>query len=413
MFAQKCAKQEIDPCISQEGRVVRMIENIDLLRNKMVDFIQNELLPYEREHQIDSEKDIPREAVDWVRKKSIQFGFHGINLPKELGGQEISLKALCTLKEELIRSGSALWGFVLGDNGGILRVGSMMEHFSPELKEKYVNPVMNGEMGCCFALTEPGVGSDVRTIQTTAVRDGDEYIINGKKHFISSSVYADYAIVIAKEITEEGKEQTTAFIVDRKTAAKPGFELGEIQVTLAGDRSTAELIFDNCRVPAANIIGEPGKGLMLGLGRVSQNRAQHGIAYIAYAERALDLAIQYAKKRVQFGRTIGEFQAIQHMLADMATEIYAARCMVYDAIEKIDNGQLSRSKSSMVKLFASEVAGRVVDKAVQIYGGQGVMKGHPIEKLYRRVRMFRILSGTSEIQRNTIAKEVLNGELPY
>jgi alkylation response protein AidB-like acyl-CoA dehydrogenase len=377
------------------------------LLNKMRNFIYNELLPYEKEMKIDSEEDIPKEAIKWVRNRSIELGFYGISLPKEHGGQNLSLKELCLLKEELARSGASLWGFVLGEKGGVLRIGQMLESFTEEQIEKYVNPLIKGETSCCFALTEPGAGSDAKAIQTTAAKDGDEYILNGKKHFISAAPYSDFAIVICKEIANGENPRITAFLVDKKTDEKPGYELGETQVPISGERGTGELIFNNCRVPAENILGQPGKGFLLGIKRINQNRVIWGITYIGVAQRALDLAIQHANNRKQFGQPIGEFQAIQHMLADMATELYAARCMVFAAIERLDQSEDNRAMASMVKLFTSEVAGRVLDKAVQIFGGQGLMKGHPIEKMYRSVRMFRILTGTSEIQRNTIAKELL------
>ena len=377
------------------------------LCKKMRDFIYNELLPYEKKMNIHTEEEIPKEAIQWVRNRAIELGFYGISLPLEYGGQNISLKELCLLKEELARSGAALWGFVLGEKGGVLRIGQMLESFTKEQIEKYVNPLIKGETSCCFALTEPGAGSDARAIQTTAVKDGDEYILNGKKHFISAAPYSDFAIVICKEVVEGKFAGITAFLVDKKTDHKPGYELGETQVPISGERGTGELIFNNCRVPAENILGASGKGFLLGIKRISQNRAIWGVTYIGVAQRALDLAIERANDRKQFGQAIGEFQAIQHMLADMATEIYAARCMVYDAIEKLDRGEDNRANASMVKLFTSEVAGRVLDKAVQIFGGQGLMKGHPIEQMYRTVRMFRVLTGTSEIQRNTIAKELL------
>jgi alkylation response protein AidB-like acyl-CoA dehydrogenase len=386
-----------------------IVENLKLLHEKLRDFIQNELLPYEKEHQLNAEDDIPMEAIHWVRKRSRELGFYGINLPKEFGGQDISLKGLCLFKEELARSGAVLWGQVLGEIGGPLRIGQMLESFTREQIEKYVMPVVTGETSCCFALTEPNAGSDAFAIQTTAVRDGDEYILTGKKHFISAAPYADFAIVIAKEIVEAEKPRITAFIVDKKTSENSGFELGNIQVPISGERIHAELIFNQCRVPSSNIIGAPGKGLLLGLKRINTNRASHAAGFIGMAQHLLDLSIEQAKTRVQFGRPIGDFQAIQHMLAEMATEIYAARCMVYDVVEKIDRGEEERTGASMAKLFASEVNNRVADKAIQIFGSQGLVKGHPVEKMYRSSRMYRILTGTSEIQKNTIAKELLKG----
>lgn len=382
-------------------------EELEILQTKLQHFIQDELLPYEKKQALNAEEDIPMEAIQWVRKRSRELGFYGINLPKKYGGQDVSLRGLCMLKEELARSGAVLWGQVIGEIGGPLRIGQMLESFTKEQIEKYVLPVVSGEASCCFALTEPNAGSDAFAIETTAVKDGSDYIVNGKKHFISAAPYADFAIVIAKELQEGEKARITAFLVDKKTSQHSGFELGDIQVPLSGERIHAELIFKQCRVPAANIIGEPGKGLLLGLKRINTNRVSHAAGFVGMAQRLLDLSIDHAKTRVQHGRPIGDFQAIQHMLAEMATEIYAARCMIYDVVEKIDRGEEERAGASMAKLFASEVNSRVADKAIQILGSKGLVKGHPVEKMYRSARMYRILSGTSEIQKNTIAKVLL------
>ncbi|MGG1674977.1 acyl-CoA dehydrogenase family protein [Neobacillus sp. NRS-1170] len=382
-------------------------EDLKVIRAKLQDFIQTEFLPYEQKHHLNAEEDIPRDAIKWVRKRSRELGFYGINLPIEYGGQGISLKGLCLLKEELARSGAVLWGQVLGEIGGPLRIGQMLESLTKEQIEKYVIPVVAGDASCCFALTEPNAGSDAFAIETTAIREGEDYILTGKKHFISAAPYADFAIVIARELVEGEKPRITAFLVDKKSPHNSGFELGDIQVPISGERIHAELIFNQCRVPASNIIGAPGKGLLLGLKRINTNRASHAAGFVGMAQHLLDLSVEQAKKRVQFGRPISDFQAIQHMLAEMATDIYAARCMVYDVVEKIDQGEEDRSGASMAKLFASEVVNRVADKAIQIFGSQGLAKGHPVEKMYRSSRMYRILTGTSEIQKNTIAKELL------
>lgn len=390
---------------------VSYTDEITSLRERLRAFIYDELLPFEEEHGIDLEKEVPLEAMKWVRERSRELGFYGITLPEAYGGKNLGLQALCVLKEELARSGAMLWGFVLGEKGGVLRIGQMLESFTPFQIEKYVRPVVDGNMNCCFALTEPNAGSDARAIETTAVKDGNEFIINGKKHFISSSPYSDYAIVICRDQIDAENVGATAFIIEKQTAGQSGFELGDLQIPISGEAETAELLFTNCRVPEENMIGERGKGLLLGLNRISQNRAIWGVTYLGVAERAFELALERVNSRQQFGRKIGEFQAIQHMLANMATEIYAARSMVYDAIERIENGDDNRAIASMVKLYTSEIAGRVVDSALQIYGGQGLMKGHPIERMYRSARMFRILTGTSEIQKNTIARDLLKGNV--
>lgn len=387
--------------------VMTVEEDVKKLRAKLQEFIQNELLPFEKEQGLNAEEDIPLEAIRRVRKRSRELGFYGINLPEEYGGQDISLKGLCMFKEDLARSGAVLWGQVIGEIGGPLRIGQMLDSFTQEQIKKDVILVISGDSSCCFALTEPNAGSDAFAIETTAVRDGEDYIITGKKHFISAAPYADFAIVIAQELLDGEKKRITAFLVDKKTHNRPGFELGSIQVPLSGERIHAEIIFNKCRVPATNVVGEPGKGLLMGLKRISTNRASHAAGFIGQAQRLLDLSVEHAKTRIQFGRPIGEFQAIQHMLAEMATEVYAARCMVYDVISKIDRGEEDRAGASMAKLFASEVTSTVADKAMQIFGSKGLEKGHPVEKMYRSARMYRILSGTSEIQKNTIAKILL------
>lgn len=386
---------------------IRVAVDIPTLEVELQHFIDNVLLPYEKEHEIDAEQSIDMKHIKWVRQQAIEAGFYGINLPEEYGGKNLNLRGICKLKEILTRSGAALWGHVLGELGGPLRIGNMLKLFTKEQFNHFALPVMKGEAGCCFALTEPNAGSDARSIQMTATKNDNGYILRGKKHYITASPYADWAIVIAREVIENEEPRITAFLVDKKTEERDGFTLGNIQVPISGEHTSAEIIFDDCFVPASHILGESGKGLLLGLSRINENRASWGATYLGVSQRLLDLSIERAKSRNQFGKAIGEFQAIQHMLADMATEIEASRALLYDVIDKIDQGERVLKESSMVKLFISEMSNRVADNAVQIFGGQGLMQGHPVEKLYRSVRMFRILTGTSEILRNTIGKQLL------
>ncbi len=263
-----------------------------------------------------------------------------------------------------------------------------------------------GEYIAAFALTEPEAGSDAANIRTTAVRDGDNYVLNGTKHFISNGPIADFVTVMAvtdKELRAKGG--ITAFIVEKGT---PGFSVGQIHRKM-GNRGAhqSELLFDHCVIPTKNMIGELGMGFKVAMKTLDATRLTVLATAVGMAERLLELSAQYAKIRVQFGKPIAANQAIQWMLADMATEIYAARNMMYHAAWKADQGQKFSTESAMFKLFASEIVCRCADRALQIHGGMGYMKDLVIERIYRDARLLRIVDGTSEIQRIVIARSVL------
>jgi alkylation response protein AidB-like acyl-CoA dehydrogenase len=259
-------------------------------------------------------------------------------------------------------------------------------------------------MAICFAITEAEAGSDAGAVQTRAVRDGDDYVLTGRKRFISGSPYCDAAVVITSTSDDPARRETTAFFVER---SRPGFAIEGGYKTMAGQGSTADIVLDGCRVPVANRIGEPGQGLGLAVGRIAVNRLLHCPTMLALARLALDDARAHATRRRQFGQPIAGFQAIQHLLADMATELAAARALMLDVARLLDAGVDARAETSMAKLFCSETAFRIADRAVQILGGEGIVQGSRVEWLFRMLRMYRVLTGTSEIQRNTIARELL------
>jgi acyl-CoA dehydrogenase len=313
---------------------------------------------------------------------------------------------MCLVEEELGRTADALIRRVFG------QVYEMLLQCQGEQRERYLYPTVRGDKITCLGLTEPNAGSDAANIETTAERTGDVFVLNGRKHFISDGDIADYAIVFA--VTDKAlraRGGITAFLVDRDT---PGFTTGRIQ-PMMGHRGYhhAELVFEDCRVPATQVLGEVGQGFKLVMTTLSRVRLAHiGARAVGMAERLLEMAREHASSRRQFGRLIAEFQLIQGMLADSATEVYATRLMVYNSAWEIDQGRDVRAKISMVKLYASEMQSRVVDRVLQIFGGMGFCKELPIERMYRDARVTRIYDGTSEIHRTIIARQLLKDGLP-
>ncbi|GAA3894467.1 acyl-CoA dehydrogenase family protein [Streptomyces gulbargensis] len=365
-------------------------------------YLRDELIPYEREHGITAETKLDRTTLEHVWKRSAELGFYGISLPPELGGQGISFSELCALKEELTASGAALSHSVLGDMGGPLRVGAIVKYATEEQRERYLMPVVRGERACCFSITEEDAGSDVRRMTTTATPDGDTYVLNGKKVFSSAAPFADFAIVVARMAGEE--EAYSAFLVDLDT---PGCTVLEGEIPMSGQQMEGDLVFDRCRIPASNLLGEIGQGLRIGIGRITLNRLLHCPSLIGAARRAWDLSVEYAMNRVVFGQPLLAHQAIHHKIAEMATEIYAARSMVMATAAKADRGDNVSVEANMCKLFTSEAAFRVADQAVQIHGKAGLTRGNEVEQIFRSLRMFRIVTGTTEIHKNAIAKGLI------
>ncbi|CAG2142326.1 Caffeyl-CoA reductase-Etf complex subunit CarC [Cupriavidus yeoncheonensis] len=368
-------------------------------------FVENELLPIERELNLGAEDPWPREVLRKVWRRSSELGLYAACLPVELGGKGLNIAEQCALKADLAASGAVLAPHVLGDLGGPPRVGNMLKYATPDQLARYFQPVIRGEKSTCFALTEPHSGSDAQSIRTSAVSDGDDLIVNGQKHYISGAPFADFAIVMCVTDATTTPPSITAVLVDLDL---PGVTVSTEYVPMSGQHIDGDIRFDNVRVPRANIFGGEGQGFRLGMSRINVNRLLHCPSMLGLAMRAYQASVEYAGMRRQFGGPIARFQAIQHMLADMAAALWACESMIAQTAMLADAGADLRMKAAACKLFVSERCFEVADKAVQIHGNVGVTRGHPVEQTWRKLRMFRIFTGTSEIQRNTIARAILD-----
>jgi len=276
---------------------------------------------------------------------------------------------------------------------------------TPEQRERFLAPILAGEKGVCFAMTEPQSGSDAAAIRTRAEPDGaGGLLINGHKHFITGSPFADVAIVMCVTDPGAGPKGISAVFVEMD---RPGVRVDDSYAPMSGQHIDADILLEDVRVPAGHVIGALGEGLRLGMARVNLNRLLHTATMIGAARRVYRMSIDYARTRQQFGGPIARFQAIQHMLADMAAELFACEAMMLHAAKMADEGNPLRMEASACKLFISERCFAIADRAVQIHGNVGVTQNHPVELTFRQLRMMRILTGTSEIQRNAIAREIL------
>lgn len=377
-------------------------ENYRMMAETVRRFVERELEPISK--QVEEEDRIPEEVVQKMR----ELGLFGLSIPEEYGGLGLGTLGECIVYEELSKT-NACFRTRIGTNNGIGSQGILIDG-TEEQKRKYLPKIASGEWTACFALTEPEAGSDAANIKTKAELRGDHWVLNGRKCFITNGDIADVATVFAvTDPQKRAKGGITAFIVEKTF---PGFYVGTIEkkMGLRGSH-TAELVFEDCIVPRENVIGGDamiGQGFKTAMKVLDKGRLTMGACAVGAAQKLLELSIKYAKQRVQFGRPIAEFQAIQFMLAEMATNIYAARQMVYHAAWLRDQRGTSVIKeASMVKLFCTEMVNRVADMALQIHGGLGYMKDYPIERFYRDVRLMRIYEGTSEIQKIVIARELL------
>ncbi|RPH44492.1 MAG: acyl-CoA dehydrogenase family protein [Burkholderiales bacterium] len=367
-------------------------------------YLRDELDPLAVELGVTHEHGADRETLRRVWKRSNELGFYGMTLPEKMGGAGLSVLDHVLVKEAIYASGSPFAPHVLGELSGPPRIGALVRTATPYQMERFILPVARAEKSICFAITEAEAGSDAGALQTKAERGSDGWTLTGRKRYISGSPVAELAVVIASTSSDPAVRETTAFVVELDA---PGVRVEGGYKTMAGQSHTADIVLEGCVVPDANRIGEIGKGLGLALGRITVNRLLHCPAMVGLATVALDDARAHAMSRRQFGQAIGAFQSVQHMLADMATELAAARALMLAVARELDAGGDARASASMAKLFCSETAFKVADRAVQVLGGQGIVQGSRVEFLFRMLRMYRVLTGTSEIQRNTIARELL------
>ena len=367
-----------------------------LFQKTIHEFCERELKPIAS--KIDKEEYFPKDLY----LKMGKMGLLGMTVPKKYGGAGIDRVSYMIALEEVSRiCGST--GIILEAHNS-LGVGHIYEMGTEEQRKKYLPKLTSGEELAAWALTEPNAGSDAASIQTTAVLDGDEWVLNGTKHFITSGDLAWVVTVMAKTDKTKGARGISAFIVERDT---PGFKVGQLEDKLGLRGShTAELIFEDCRIPKENLIGKEGDGFIGAMKILDRGRTAIGAMSVGIARGAFEESLAYAKQRQQFGKPIGKFQAIQWMLADMAMEIDAARLLVYRAAYLEDQNTRFTKEASMAKLFASEMAMRTTIKAIQIFGGVGYMRDYPLERFYRDIKLCQIGEGTSEVQRMIISRQL-------
>ncbi|WP_067726531.1 acyl-CoA dehydrogenase family protein [Oceanobacillus damuensis] len=374
----------------------KLNDEIIMLKKSIQSFVQNEVEQVAM--QIEEEDKIPERIVEMSK----ELGLFGLSIPEEYGGLGIGMVGKCALYEEI---GATHNGFttLIGAHTGIGTVG-IVEMGNEKQRKKYLPDMAAGNNIGAFALTEPEAGSNATNLKTTAVKKGDKYILNGTKHYISNATEADIFTVMAVTDPSKGPKGISSFIVEKNF---PGFHVGAVEkkMGLRGSHS-AEIIFEDCEVPAENLLGEEGTGYVNALKILTNGRAGLAARNLGSCQKLLDLSMYYAKERVQFNVPIIKHQAVAHMLAEMAMDIEALRSFTYRVAWMVDQGQKLIKEAAMLKLFGSEVYNRVADKAVQIHGGIGYIADYPIERFYRDARITRIYEGTSEIQKNIIASQL-------
>ena len=379
-----------------------MIRDPEIL-NALVDsvrrFVRERLVP--AEHEVSETDEIPQAIVDEMR----ELGLFGLTIPEAYGGLELTMEEEVLTMIEMGQTSPAFRS-IFGTTVGIGSQGILMDG-TEEQKAKFLPKMATGEIIASFALTEPDSGSDSASLRTTALKDGDHYVVNGTKRFITNAPQAGIFTLMARtDPAKKGASGISAFIVDAKS---PGITLGKRDKKMGQKGAhTCDVIFDNCRVPAENLIGGvEGKGFYTAMKVLDKGRIHIAAICVGVAKRILDDALKYAVERKQFGQPIAEFQLVQAMLADSKTELYAAECMVLDAARKRDAKLPHSTEASCAKLYASEMVGRVADRGVQILGGSGYIAEHAMERFYRDVRLFRLYEGTSQIQQMVIARNMI------
>ena len=369
----------------------------EMARTLFKEFAENEVKPLAQE--VDETEHFPRETVEKMQK----LGFMGIPQPKEYGGQGCDTLTYVLCVEELSKV-CATTGVIFSAHT-YLGTDPIKKLGTPEQKEKYLRPLASGKMLGAFGLTEPGAGTDASGQQTKAVLEGDHYVLNGSKIFITNGGEADVYIIFAMTDKSKGTKGISAFIVEKDF---PGFRIGtkEKKMGIRGS-STTELIFENCIVPKENLLGQEGKGFSIAMATLDGGRIGIAAQALGIAEGALEETIAYVKERKQFGRPIAKFQNTQFQIADMATKVEAARYLVYRAAIAKDTKKRFSVEAAMAKLYAAEVAMEVTTKAVQLFGGYGYTREYPVERMMRDAKITEIYEGTSEVQRMVISSNVI------
>ncbi len=363
-------------------------------------FVENEIYPHEE--RVERTSEVPAEIAQEIKRKTIELGFYACNFPEEVGCAGLNHLEFALVERELGRGSMAL-------NHFFGRPQNILMACEGDQKERYLMPAVRGEKMDALAMTEPGAGSDIRSMKCAAVRDGGDWVVNGTKHFISGAEHADFIITFiatGEDDTPKGpKKRITAFLVDRGT---PGFTIrdGYKSVSHRGYKNMI-LDFDDCRLPDAQVLGEVDGGFEVMNTWLYATRITVAAMSVGRARRVFDYALDYAAQREQFGQPIGKFQGISFQIADMITEIDAADLLTLAAADRLDRNLASNREIASAKLYASEMLARVTDAAIQIHGGMGLMDDYPLERFWRDARVERIWDGTSEIQRHIISRDLL------
>jgi len=365
-----------------------------MIRDAVRAFAQERLVP--NAARWDKEHHFPQQEL----KELAQMGAYGVAVPEELGGAGMDYLSLALVLEEVAAGDGGTSTVISVNNCPVCSIAMMYANAAQ--KKQWLAPLAKGDLLGAFCLTEPHVGSDAAALRTTATREGDEYVINGVKQFITSGKYADVAIVMAVTDKDAGKKGISAFWVPTNT---PGYIVARLEEKLGQHSSdTAQILFENCRIPAANLIGEEGQGYKIALSGLEGGRIGIAAQSVGMARAAFEAALAYAKERTSFGKAIFDHQAVQFKLADMATQIEAARQLIWHAASMKDAGKPCLKEAAMAKLFASEMAERICSDAIQIHGGYGYVSDFPVERIYRDVRVCQIYEGTSDIQKILIGR---------
>jgi len=378
--------------------MIRDQETLNQLLALIDRFVTERLIPQESE--LADSGSLPEDILEEMKA----MGLFGLTIPEEYGGLGLTMEEEIEVAISLGRTSPAFRS-VMGTNNGI-GSAAIVFNGTDEQKKRYLPKYASGEWISCFCLTEPEAGSDAASLKTSAVRDGDHYVINGTKRYITNAKVADTFNVMARTNTSiKGARGISSFIVEKDFE---GITLGSVDKKMGQAGSmTCDVIFEDCRVPAENIIGAEGEGFITAMKVLDRGRLHISGVSVGVAERLIGDALDYAMQRKQFGQPIAEQQLIQAMLADSKTETYAAKCMTLETARKRDNGENVSTESSASKLFATEMVGRVADRCVQIHGGAGYMSEYAVERFYRDVRLFRLYEGTSQIQQLIIAKNMI------